>query len=83
MPNTLAYVALFAYPLVAILLFRRLGLVRGLIWTILGGYLFLPVEPVIDLPIPGLPFINKAFIAALSALLLARAEGKREARRIA
>lgn len=81
MPNTLAYVALFAYPLVAILLFRRLGLVRGLIWTILGGYLFLPVQPVIDLPIPGLPFIDKVFVPAICALILAGSEVKRQMRK--
>jgi hypothetical protein len=81
MPNTLAYVALFAYPLVAILLFRRLGLVRGLIWTILGGYLFLPVRPVIDLPIPGVPFIDKVFVPAICALILVGIEAKRQARR--
>lgn len=75
-----AHIALFAYPVVALILFRRLGLVSGLIWTILAGYLFLPVRPVIDLPIPGLPFIDKHFVPALCALIFVGAAQRREAR---
>jgi hypothetical protein len=69
MPNSLAHLALYSYPIIAFILFRRLGHLRGLIWTILLGYMFLPVRPIIDLPIPGLPYIDKVFIPAISALV--------------
>lgn len=80
MSNTLSYVVLFMFPLVAVILFNRLGAIRGLIWTILAGYLFLPVRPVIDLPVPGLPYIDKAFVPALSALILIGVAQRRELR---
>ena len=42
MPNIIAYLALFSWPIVAILLFRLLPLQKALVWTIIGGYLLLP-----------------------------------------
>ena len=67
MPNALAYMVLFLWPVVAVILFRTMPLSRALIWTILGGYLFLPTRPVIDLPI--LPAIDKILVPSLSALI--------------
>lgn len=67
MPNLIAYLVLFLWPLVAVLLFRSQPPERALIWTILGGYLFLPVRPVIDFPL--VPGIDKAVIASLAALI--------------
>jgi hypothetical protein len=67
MPNLTAYAVLFLWPLVALILFRTLSPERAVIWTILGGYLFLPVRPSIDLPM--LPAFEKDLIAPLSALI--------------
>lgn len=68
MPNTLAYIVVFAYPLIVLLLFRKLPLPRALVWSILGGYLFLPTRVEVDLP--ALPALDKATIPALSAALM-------------
>lgn len=67
MPNALAYMILFLWPVVAVILFRTMPLSRALIWTMLGGYLFLPTRPVIDLPT--LPAIDKALVPCLAALI--------------
>ncbi|KKB83973.1 membrane protein [Devosia limi DSM 17137] len=66
MPNMLAYLMLCVWPLVTILLFRRLPPGRALIWTILGGYMILPPRAALDLLI--LPDLDKFAIASLSAL---------------
>ena len=42
MPNPIAYMMLLIWPIVCLGLFRNLPLQRALIWSILGGYLFLP-----------------------------------------
>ncbi|MEC7297149.1 MAG: hypothetical protein VXW43_00505 [Pseudomonadota bacterium] len=68
MPNTLAYIVVFSYPLVVLLLFRKLSLPKALIWSILGGYLFLPEKTGIDLPV--LPVLDKSTIPALSAAVM-------------
>lgn len=68
MPNTFAYVMIFVWPIVAIVLFRRLPRADAIIWTILGGYLLLPMKTVVDLPL--LPALDKDSIPAVSALLL-------------
>lgn len=68
MPNILAYLALALWPLVVVVLFRRLSLERALIWSILGGYLLLPPVAAIDLP--AVPSLDKMSIPALSAYLV-------------
>lgn len=67
MPNLTAYAVLFLWPLAALVLFRTLSPERAVIWTILGGYLFLPVRPSIDFPM--LPAFDKDLVATLSALI--------------
>ena len=67
MPNLTAYLVLFLWPLVGVMLFRSQPPERALIWTVLGGYLFLPVRPVIDFPM--VPGIDKAVIASIVALI--------------
>lgn len=83
MPNTLAYVVLFCWPIVVFVLFRRLPLPVALVWSILAGYLFLPPQTGIDLPL--LPPLDKAtvpsFSAAVMCLLQPRPRGSR--RRVA
>ena len=68
MPNAFAYVMLFSWPLVAVVLFRALPLQKAIIWTILGGYLVLPSATGFDVPL--LPELDKSLIPALSALVL-------------
>jgi hypothetical protein len=70
MPNSLAYIALLLWPVVVVVLFRRLPLERALIWSILGGYLILPPVAAIDLP--AVPALDKMSIPALSAWLVVR-----------
>jgi hypothetical protein len=70
MPNSLAFIALMLWPVVVVVLFRRLPLERALIWSILGGYLILPPVAAIDLP--AVPALDKMSIPALSAWLVVR-----------
>lgn len=67
MPNILAYIVVFSYPLVVVALFRKLSLPKALIWSILGGYLFLPEEVKLNLPL--LPTLDKATIPAISSAI--------------
>ena len=70
MPNTFAYLMLFSWPVVAAVLFRVLPLQKALVWTLLGGYLLLPTGT--SFKIPTLPSLDKAFIPAISALVLCK-----------
>lgn len=67
-PNLFAYLVLFAYPLFAVVLFRRLELHKALIWTILLGYLFLPEKTEVDLPM--VPPFDKVLIPSLAATVM-------------
>lgn len=67
MPNLIAYIVLFLWPLVGVVLFRTQPPERALVWTILGAYLFLPVRPVIDFPF--IPSIDKSVIASGVAVI--------------
>ena len=70
MGNAVAYVVLFSWPVAAILLFRSLPTHRALIWTILGGYLLLPVGTQVNLP------MIPAFAALLLCLTRLRGPGE-------
>lgn len=59
--------ALFSWPIIAIGIFAALGPARGLIWSTVVGYLFLP--PNFGLDLPGLPNFDKEASVALAALL--------------
>lgn len=60
-------VALFSWPFIALLFFVFMGPRKGLIWTFLIGYLFLPEAYGFDLP--GLPPYEKATAIGLSCVL--------------
>ena len=64
--NLIAYAAVFGWPLVAFYLYSRLPLARATVWTILAGYLFLPIGVGLNLPV--IPTFNKNTIPALAAL---------------
>lgn len=68
MPNAFAYLMLFAWPIIAAVLFRVLPLQKALVWTMLGGYLLLPAATSVKFPM--LPAIDKAMVPSLTALIL-------------
>lgn len=76
-----AYLAFAVYPFIVVILFNRLGPVKGLIWTILLGYLFLPQTFKIDLPM--VPSIDKHVIPAVVAAVILAQRGRQELRRTA
>lgn len=67
MPNTIAYLALLLWPAVTIALFASMRPAPALIWSLLGGYLFLPVNTAFDFP--GVPALDKTSIPSISALV--------------
>ncbi len=68
MPNAIAYLVLALWPLVCLLMFRRLRFEQALIWSILGGYLILPQLTEFNLPL--VPALDKASVPNLSAYLI-------------
>ncbi|MET0169197.1 MAG: hypothetical protein ABW191_02270 [Aliihoeflea sp.] len=66
---------LSAWPVIVVMMFRRMPVERALIWSILGGYLLLP--PLIAIDIPVLPSLDKHAIPALSACVCLIALGHR------
>lgn len=68
MGNSLAYLALAAWPFLCLVLFRTQKLERALIWSILGGYLFLP--PLTEFNLPLVPAMDKVSIPNVSVLLI-------------
>lgn len=68
MPNTLAYVALIIWPIVILFMFRRFSMERALIWSLLGGYLLLPMVARFDPPL--IPLLDKVTIPTLTAFVV-------------
>lgn len=66
-PNYFAYFALLAWPAVALFLYSRLPLARATIWTLLGGYLLLPMGT--EIKIQMIPAFDKQSIPSLVALI--------------
>lgn len=53
--NWFSIAALFAWPLVTTIFYKSMSTVRATVWTILGGFLILPPEVIVKIPmIPGL-----------------------------
>ncbi|HWJ69456.1 MAG TPA: hypothetical protein VNS79_05345 [Sphingobium sp.] len=69
MQSMIAYGALALWPVITLLLFMMLPVGRAVIWTILAGYLLLPVT--VDLDLPAIPALDKSSIPNLVALMLA------------
>ncbi len=68
MGNALAYLMLAIWPAVCLVLFRTQRIERALIWSILGGYLFLP--PLTEFNLPLVPAMDKVSIPNLSVLVI-------------
>lgn len=60
-------IVLFSWPLLAMAFFAAMGAQRGLIWSVVVGYLFLPEQFGFSLPL--LPDYNKTFVIALSSIM--------------
>jgi hypothetical protein len=63
----IAYGALLAWPLITLVIFATVSLRKAIIWSLLLGYLLLPVRTAFDFP--GVPALDKTSIANLSALI--------------
>lgn len=68
MPNAIAYLMLLVWPIIALVLFKRLPGERALIWSILGAYMLLP--PVASFDLPAAPDMDKYTISNICALVL-------------
>src|SRR5688572_25820623 len=66
-PNLFATIALLTWPLVALVLYRIRPVGQATLWTILGGYLLLPVGASIKFEM--VPQLDKSSIPNLAALL--------------
>lgn len=64
MPNAIAYIALLAWPIVALWLFKKRPPLDAVFIILLGGLLLLPVRTIINLPVLDL---EKSTISALMA----------------
>lgn len=73
LPNSFAYLALFAWPVVCLILFVRLPTEKAAIWSMLGGYLLLPTAMSLD--IPYLPPLDKNSIPSLTTFLFCWMKG--------
>lgn len=65
MPNILAYLVFYSWPLVVYFIFKKQPLAPALIWSMVLGYILLPGRVGLDLP--ALPEIGRYEIAGLSA----------------
>lgn len=70
MPNALAYLVLAIWPIVTVILFRRLSVSLALTVNLVAAFLLLPTPPAaFDFPL--LPPLTKDSIPALAALIMA------------
>lgn len=67
-PNVIAWVALFSWPVVALIFYRLWNLQLAVVATMICGYMLLPERVAVNLP--ALPPLNKDTIAALAAVVL-------------
>jgi len=67
MPNNFAYIALILWPFISLLFYRHMPIVQATFWTIVGGFLVLPVKTVIDFPF--IPPLDKELIPVIAALI--------------
>lgn len=66
-PNLFAYLALLVWPLVGLALFQTRPIGQAILWTVLGGYLLLPVGTRIKFEM--IPAFDKSSIPNLTALV--------------
>jgi hypothetical protein len=66
MPNIFAYGIILLWPFIAILLYKKFDTVTATFWTIVGGYMLLPMRTIFDFPM--IPPVGKDEISAFAAL---------------
>ncbi len=62
------YIVLYSFPLVVLVLFRRMGKPNALVASLLAGYLLLPEQLMLDLPL--LPALTKHTIPVLTTFVV-------------
>lgn len=67
-PNWFAYVAMFGWPAVCIVLFSQLRFEKAVVWSLLGGFMLLPSSFEVDPHF--LPPLDKMGVTSLATLLL-------------
>ena len=67
MPNTFAYIALIIWPFISLIFYKRMPVINATFWTIVGGFLILPVNVAIDFPL--IPPLDKESIPVITALI--------------
>jgi hypothetical protein len=67
MGNAFAYAALFVYPVLVVLMYRRWDTLKATFWALAGGYMFLPVKVGVDLPV--IPAFTKESIPCVVAMV--------------
>jgi hypothetical protein len=73
--NIIAYLVLLSWPIIAIWFYRKRSIQTATLWTIIGGFMFLPVLTYIDLPfIPPLGKDSMPVVSALLGLLLIKSK---------
>lgn len=65
MPNPLAYLMLIAWPLISLVLFRKLPVERAILWSLFASYLILP--PIAEFDLPLVPDMDKFSIPSVVA----------------
>jgi len=75
LPNSFAYLALFAWPAVCVVLFVLLPVELAAIWSLLGGYLLLPSATSVNVAL--LPEFDKFSIPVIATFLLCWMKGTR------
>ncbi len=68
MPNIFAYLVFYTSPLLVVILFRKLQPVQALCWSMVLGYLFLPL--VVSVELPAFPTIGKYEIVTLATAFM-------------
>jgi hypothetical protein len=65
--NSLAYIVMALWPLIALYLYKNKSIQDATLWVIIGGLMFLPAKSAIDLPF--FPALGKDSIPVISALI--------------
>jgi len=76
MPNDFAYAALLIWPIVSVVLYHKYPVITATFWTIVGGYLLLPVGVEFDFPL--IPALDKNTIPAILAFFGCRYIAKKK-----
>lgn len=74
MANPIAFLAIALWPLVVLYLLKRYGFAKGVLFSLLGAYMFLPAGFSINLP--GIPAFNKFSVTSMTLIAYILLSGK-------